>query len=108
MQQPGTRLCCNLIKILFLVLITPQGAIRHVTPAVGLGHCPALPALPTPFFCLQVSVPPIVPLVTTTTATESVSVRYRNSYSLPPQTKKEEYKSAVCSVKVTLASMADG
>lgn len=87
-QHPGIRLCCNLIKILSLVLLNPQGAIRHVTPAVGLGHCPALPALPMPFFCLQVSVPPNAPLVTTTTATESVSVRYRNSYSLPLKPKK--------------------
>lgn len=79
---------CNLVKILFLVLIIPQGAIHHVMPAMGRGLCPALPALPTLFFCLQGSAPPNVPLVTMTTDTESVSVRFRNSYSLPPQTKK--------------------
>lgn len=84
-----------------------------MTLAVGRGPCPALPALPTAFFCLRVCAHPNAPLVTTTTAAETVSVSvrtFRYSLSLPLKKKKKEgkAKSEVDSVKVTLASVADG
>lgn len=84
----------NLLKFCFLDIIFPQGAIRHVTLAVGRGLCPALPVLPTAFICLRVFAHPNVPSVTTTTATETVSVSVRTfgySHSLPlKQTKKKK------------------
>lgn len=62
------------LTLLMFTFLPPQGATLHATPAAGRGLCPALPALPTPFFCLRVSALPNVPSVTMTTATESASV----------------------------------
>lgn len=75
-------------------------------PAVGGALCSAHPALPTAFFCLRVFARPNVLSVTTVTAAETVSVSFFTFTG--PKKKKKNAKSAVGSVKVTLACMADG